>query len=72
MKRMGLSTVDAEDLVQEAWTRWCSSQPVKVEHWLRTTIRNLAIDAARRRAGTRPGDPMDLDFMSLEALPTDD
>ncbi len=68
MNRLGLPSADAEDLVQTAWERWLATQPAKVEAWLRIVIRRLAIDAGRRHAGLRPGDPLERDHIGFDVL----
>lgn len=71
LRRAGADVAGDEDLVQDAWERWLRTQPVRVEQWLRICIHGLAVDRARRRAGSSRGgrpDPLDMEPVSLEVL----
>lgn len=49
--RMVGSVTDAEDIVSEAWTRWCAVDQTQLESppaWLTTVTTRLAIDLLRR------------------------
>lgn len=58
--RMTGSVSDAEDAIQEAWTRLLNQPPGKVDvpaHWLYRTVANLAIDQLRVSKRTATGYP---------------
>jgi DNA-directed RNA polymerase specialized sigma24 family protein len=68
LRGLGLDRQWAPDLVHEAWLRWLEQgarirQPERLEAWLRTCIRRLAVDQRRR-----PQDPLDMLPLSLGVL----
>lgn len=57
--RLIKNETDAEDIVQEAFTRWYTSAPADTrfpEAWLVTVVHNLCIDAQRFRMKEKPCD----------------
>lgn len=61
LARHGLNASDAEDVAQEAWIQLLTGEVVNPEAWLRYCVCSLVIDRARRRSGTRRGDPLDME-----------
>jgi len=64
LRRLGLATDQAEDLVQEASWRWLErvalvNSPVA---WLKTCISGLAVNLVRSR------DPLDMEPLSVDEL----
>ena len=56
--RMVGSLVDAEDIVSEAWVRWCAADQTEIasaEAWLTTVTTRVAIDWLRSARHNREG-----------------
>lgn len=70
LRNAGLSSIDAEDLVQEAFLRWQMAldtiqRPEAQARWMKRTIRHLVADQRRRSSGARPHDPLEEHHLSL-------